>query len=109
MAIAKKQGVNRATASARSRSSHAEPSSNYEQIKEEVLTLLTGQVIGKKEAIDYGVLFKRVAVILVATYGITRVGMLRQLAFSIATSFVTRWLVMKAADSFLPELHPAKA
>jgi hypothetical protein len=73
--------------------------SNYEKIKEEVIILLTGQDPKSKENFDYIKLLKRVTVILVATYGISRVSILRQIALSIVTTLVTRWLAQQALDN----------
>ena len=83
--------------------------STLEKIKKEVLVLLTGQDINKENAFNYFALVKRITVILIGVYGITRVGILRQLAFSIATTFVTGWLAEKAAlAQSKPALRVAK-
>ena len=73
--------------------------SNYNQIKEEVLLLITGQNTDGKADFDYMKLVKRVTVILVAVYGISRVSILRQLALSIATTLFTRWVAQRALDT----------
>ncbi|MBS1624727.1 MAG: hypothetical protein JSS76_08870 [Bacteroidetes bacterium] len=81
-----------------------EPGSNYEKIKDEVVSLITGQETGSKEDINYAKVVARVTLILVALYGIGRVKMLRQLAFSIASAAVTKWLADKAAGVVAKEI-----
>lgn len=81
-----------------------EPGSNYEKIKDEVVSLITGQEAGSKDDINYAKVVARVTLILVALYGIGRVKMLRQLAFSIASAAVTKWLADKAAGVVAKEL-----
>jgi hypothetical protein len=75
--------------------------SNFEKIKDEVLNLITGQ--DRKGDFDYVALIKRVTVILIAVYGITRVTILRKLAFSIATTLFTRWMAEKATEVAMGE------
>jgi hypothetical protein len=75
------------------------PESNYEKIKEEVIALFTGQEVGYRGPVDYAVLLRRTLIVLVAVYGISRVGVLRQLALSIVTTVATRWLAQKATDA----------
>lgn len=80
-----------------------EPSSNYEKIKDEVVTLITGQQADSKEEINYARVLTRVTLALIALYGVGRIKVLRQLAFSIATAAVTKWLADKAAEAIAPE------
>ncbi|MCW3124425.1 MAG: hypothetical protein JWO03_83 [Bacteroidetes bacterium] len=90
----------------RKRKEETPESGNYERIKEEVLALLTGQEPGSEEEINYVTVLKRVTLVLIVTYGIARVALVRRLAISIATTFVTRWLAQKATDSIV-EPKPA--
>ena len=73
--------------------------SQYDQIKEEVILLLTGQDPEREGEFDYIAMIKRVTLLLVVVYGISRVSILRQLAMTIVTTFVTRWLAQKATES----------
>lgn len=75
---------------------------DMQRIKQEVFTLLTGQEKDLKE-FDYVALVKRVTIILIAVYGIGKLGVLRQLAVSIAGMLVTRWVASQAVDAVLPE------
>lgn len=77
---------------------------NMEQIKQELYTLLTGQDPHHKGDFDYWALIKRVTVLLIAVYGISRVGFLRKLAFSLVTSAVTAWMTESAIEA---DLMPA--
>lgn len=74
---------------------------DVEQIKEEIFLLLTGQQLDTKE-FDYLKLARRVTIILIGVYGISKIGIVRQLAFSIASMLVTRWIAAQAVDSVLP-------
>jgi hypothetical protein len=76
---------------------------NMELIKQELYTLLTGQDPHHKGDFDYWALTKRVTVLLIAVYGITRVGFLRKLAFSLVATAVTAWVTESAiAADLLP-------
>ena len=76
--------------------------SNLEKIKEEVVILLTGQDPLHDKEFNYIALLKRVIVILITVYGIGKLGIVRQLAFSIASVLFTQWLEMKALENAVP-------
>jgi hypothetical protein len=76
---------------------------NYDKIKEEVVSLLTGQDPNRKGDFDYVAMVKRVTVILIAVYGVSRVSILRRLAFSIVSSYITNWVAKQAAQNLLPK------
>lgn len=84
--------------------SESDMDNTYKEIKDEILTLLTGQKPDREGNFDYVALAKRVAVLLIAVYGITRVSILRRLAFSIATAYVTKWMADRVSET---ELLPA--
>ena len=81
----------------------AEPEGiNFEQIKEEVMQLLTGQNPDNQGDFDYVALIKRITILLIFVYGISRFGVLRELAFTIGTAFVTKWIAEHADDVLIP-------
>jgi hypothetical protein len=75
---------------------------NYDKVKEEIILLLTGHDINSGEKFDYMTLLKRVTIILIALYGVGKIQIVRQLAFSIVTTLMTRWLAQKAIDTVMP-------
>ena len=75
--------------------------SNLEKIKEEIVILLTGQDPFHEKEFDYVALLKRVTVILILVYGISRFGIVRQLAFSIAGMILTR-IAAQAVEAVIP-------
>jgi hypothetical protein len=72
--------------------------SNFEKIKHEIITMVTGQEMREGKAIDYYALLKRVTIILIAIYGIGKFQIVRRFAVSIVTTMVTKWLAEKAID-----------
>ena len=86
----------------------AVPGSNYEKVKDEIITLVTGHDPESKEDFDYVKMLKRVTLLLIAAYGIGRVAVIRRLAISIATTMATKWLAEKATAA-MAEQVPTKA
>ena len=73
--------------------------SNYDQIKDEIVALLTGREVGSRDDINYATLITRVSLLLIVVYGVGRIGVLRQLAISIATTVLTKWIAEKAKNA----------
>ena len=70
-----------------------------DQLKEEVIQLLTGQDPNNEGEFDYVAMIKRVTLLLIVVYGISRFSILRQLALSIVTTLGTRWLAQTATEA----------